>query len=281
VKKPVKIILLIIAGLIFIALMLTLVWGKTIRMASANQLFAAKDLTNQTKAVKIYEDMAVDEPNSPFVLHNLGLGQYKQGKFDQAASSLQKALKAFEGVKLSPEFVKRILHRFLYHFGNAVFKLAVLSEKNQSNQSGQSNQPGQSGQTGQQSQPVQLYQAALESYQKAIEANPDDLDAKYNYELTRLRIKGQEQQNQNQPSQDQKDQKGQKDQKDQQQSGNQQNQQNQNQQQQANQSQADAEQKQGQMSKEEAEALLKMAEKGDQYQGQVIFGADNPTAKDW
>jgi tetratricopeptide (TPR) repeat protein len=249
-------------------------------MASANKLFAAKDLTNQTKGAKVYEDMAVDEPNSPYVLHNLGLGQYKQGKFDQAVSSFQKALKGLETVKLSPKLVKTILHRFQYHSGNANFKLAAQSESNQSNQSGQTAQSAPSGPG--QPQPVNFYQAALENYQKAIEANPDDLDAKYNYELTRLRIQqSQSQQNQNQQSQDQKDQKGQQDQKDQQQSGNQQNQQNQNQQQQGAQSQSKAETKPGEMSKEEAEALLKMAERGEQYQGQLIFGAESPTTKDW
>lgn len=260
-----------------------LVWGKTIRMASANKLFAAKDLTNQTKAAKVYEDMAVDEPNSPYVLHNLGLSQYVQGKFDQAASSLQKALKALEGVKLSPKLAKTLFFPFQYHSGNSMFKLAAKSQSSQSgqsNQAGQSIQSGQAGQ-GQPQQPVNLYQAALESYQKAIEANPDDLDAKYNYELTKLRIKQEKnQQNQNQQSQDQQNQQGQpnQNQNNQQQSGNQKNQQgqqNQSQKQQGNQS------KPGEMSKEEAEALLKMAEKGEQYQGQLIFGAESPTTKDW
>ncbi|MCL6589029.1 MAG: hypothetical protein K6U80_03665 [Firmicutes bacterium] len=269
-KKPVKVILLIIAGLIFIALMVTFVWGKTLRMASANKLFAAKDQTNQTKASKVYEDLAVDEPNSPYVLHNLGLSQYRQGNFDQAAGTLQKALKTLEGVKLSPKLVKKLLHPFQYHFGNAIFKLAAKNE---------ANQPGQSIQSGQPPQPAELYQAALESYQKAIEANPDDLDAKYNYELARLRIKRQSASNQNQQSQDQKDQKGQK-QKDQQ-SGNQQDRQDKNQQPQGNQSQSAAEVKPGEMSKEEAEALLKMAERGEQYQGQLIFQAESPTTKDW
>jgi tetratricopeptide (TPR) repeat protein len=36
---------------------------------------------------------------------------------------------------------------------------------------------------------MQDYQKAIESYQKALEINPDDIDAKFNLELARRMLK--------------------------------------------------------------------------------------------
>jgi Ca-activated chloride channel homolog len=107
------------------------------------------------------------------------------------------------------------------------------------------------------------YEEALNYFREALKKNPDDVDARYNYELAKRR---QQQQDQNQDQQQQQDQDQDQDNEDQnQQQQNQDQDQQQNEQQQNNQQQnPDSEQQQNQeqqprpqeLTKEEAENLL-------------------------
>lgn len=177
-SKGVKIILTIV-GVLALLTIAYLVWGTTIRMAYANHLFKQG---KNGEALKIYEDMAVDEPKSPYTLHNRALGYYGQGDYKRSGDELQKANQALENEKINS---KEFANRYPYHLGNAFFKL------------GSKNRP--EGQPGAENNENNLYQQAAQSYKKAIEANPRDGDAKYNYELAMLRMKqpkSQEQQEQ-------------------------------------------------------------------------------------
>ncbi len=177
-RKGVK-ILLIIGGILVLLIIAYLVWGKTIRMAYANHLFKQG---KNSETLKIYEDMAVDEPKSPYTLHNRALGYYQQGNYQLSGEELQKANKSLEDGKVNS---KELTHRYQYHLGNSFFKLGSKT------QSG-----GQSGSEGNDNNP---YGQALESYKKALEANPRDRDAKYNYELALLHLKQPKPQQQQQP----------------------------------------------------------------------------------
>lgn len=247
--NKIKILILIILFLAVIFLVANLVWGKTIRMAKANQLF----IKSQTdKAKTIYEDLAVDMPKSPYVLHNLGLSYYKQEENDRAAEYYKNSLKELESVKQSQAQKKENLYLDYYHLGSAQFQSAAK------------NAQGQSG--------VNLYQEALDNFQKAIENNPKDLDAKYNYELTKLRLQAMEQQKS--PNQDQNKDKDKKDKNEEQK-------QNENKGSTQEESNPETKQQKEQLSKEEVESLLKMNENNVQYQAPVIIDNNQVPEKDW
>jgi tetratricopeptide (TPR) repeat protein len=168
VSKGVK-VSLIIVGTIMLLIIAFLVWGRTLRMAYANYLFKHD---KNSEAVKIYEDMAVDQPKSPYTLHNRALGYYKQGNYQRSSAELENANKALEDSKVNS---KEFINRFQYHLGNAFFKLG--------------SKPGSGAQSGPEGNNSDPYSQAVQSYKKALEANPKDKDAKYNYELALLHMK--------------------------------------------------------------------------------------------
>lgn len=255
-----------------------LVWGQSLRMVQANGLFKSGDYK---KAREIYADLSVDEPKSPYVHHNLGLSYYKDNEFEKTLENLRQAVKELEALPENTPSKKELLNKFYYHLGDGLFKNAAKAEGNPE-------------------QAANLYQEALQNFQKAVEVNPSDQDAKYNYELTKLRLqeaKDQQQQNKNDKNKNAQDKKDKQDQQQQQnQKGNQKDsQQQQNQagnkkEEQAQKDKAKEEQskqgqsgqkKDGQMSKEEAAALLKMAENGELYQGPIIIDKSPSEGKDW
>ena len=102
------------------------------------------------------------------------------------------------------------------------------------------------------------YGEAFESYKKALKINPDDEDSRYNLEYARWKmIQQQQQENQNQQQDQEQDQEQDQQQQQQQQDQNQDQQQNQEQEQDQQQQQ---QQQQHQMSKEDAERMLKALE---------------------
>ena len=170
-SKTVKIIMVII-GILVLLTIVYLVWGGTIRMAYANRLFHRGKYYD---ALKIYEDMAVDAPKSHYILHNRALGYYQQGDYKHAGDELQKATKILADERNKSN---QLTGRYQYHLGNTLYKLGAKA------------QPGQvQGQgTNANNQEADPYRQALQSYQKAIEADPHDPDAKFNYELTLLHL---------------------------------------------------------------------------------------------
>ena len=264
--NKIKIIILSIAILAIILLIANLVWGKTMRMSKANQLFS-KSQTDKAKA--IYEDLAVDSPKSPYILHNIGLSYLKLGENDRAVEYFKNSLKEFESIKLNPVRKKDALSLDYYHLGSAQFQSAAKNSQDHSSGQGQ---PGGAN----------LYQEALDNFQKAIENNPKDMDAKYNYELTKLRLKS-EQGQQSQDKKQNQDQKENQNQQEKQANKGEDKNQNKTENKNANQDKANPKPTQGkdQMSKEEVEALLKMNENNDQYQTQVIKEKNISPEKDW
>ena len=80
-KKAVYLIVSILLVLAFLALLAVLTWGKTLRVAKANRRLAqADDAEGMAAAQRVYEDLLVDQPHSPYLLHNLGLTLYRGGQ---------------------------------------------------------------------------------------------------------------------------------------------------------------------------------------------------------
>ena len=200
-----------------------------------------------------YNEALVDQPDSPLLHFNLGDTLYRQGKFTDAVNALQQV----PGSDADPARTARVA----YNIGNAKYRL------------------GQAAESSDPKAALGLYAEALVAYRRAMGAAPDDADAKFNHEFVEkkmadLKKKLEEQQKQQQQQQDQdkqdeakQDQQGQQqkpepegDQQDrqqdqQQQQAGQQPQRQQQQQQQAAAGQT-AERKDGEMSKDEAAALL-------------------------
>jgi tetratricopeptide (TPR) repeat protein len=134
---------------------------------------------------------------------------------------------------------------------------------------------------------MQDYQKAITGYQEALSLNPDDMDAKFNLELSRKMLKEQikPQQSGNQQQQQQQNQQNDQDQNDQNQNQDQSQQQEQNQNDQNEQQQSKSQkQDDKKMSKEDAERILnalKDDEKDIQKKIQREISASGYVGKDW
>lgn len=116
------------------------------------------------------------------------------------------------------------------------------------------------------------YQQSIQAYKEALKINPSDEDAKKNLMLAMRQLKQEQQQDQSNEQQDQQQQQQEQDQQQQQQ---QQNEQQQQQQQ---------EQQKEDVSKEEANEILKAIEREDQRVQEKLKkskGKTNPPVKDW
>jgi hypothetical protein len=233
-----------------------LVWGKTLKMAKANRLLIA---SQPEQARMIYEQMAASSPESPYILHNLGLVFYKESQYDKAIANLSNAQKKIEGPesRANKSLQNDLANNVGYNLGNALFKQAEKT-------------------TGEQG--TNAYQSALDNYKKAIIANRNDPDAKFNYELTKLRLK-QMRQSQSTPkneNQNQNDQKQNHSDSSKSGSGKQDKPNNQSKGQNAL-----SQPEKGQMTKEQAEELLKMMKSQDQSKAPVIGIHDAKPKQDW
>jgi tetratricopeptide (TPR) repeat protein len=167
--------------LIFLVLLLVTVWGQTIRMAGANNSFRTKEYD---KAQSIYEDLAIDLPASPNIQHNLGLCLYQERLYEKAVASFRKTIPKKRLFGHEPYLTLEHADIYYYHLGNACYKAASRNSIETE-------------------AAVKLFITALDSYKKALLANPTDLQSKYNYELTVVHLKQlanqpQKQQNQQQ-----------------------------------------------------------------------------------
>ncbi len=250
--------LIILTTIIILAALVYWLAGDSWRNAHANGLLRRSQID---PARDIYQELATSRADTPVPVHNLGLCDVRQDNPERAAELLRKAVKMAEQPIRSG--AQGAVHpKYYYHLGNA---LLAAGDKN--------------------GRQVTTYQEALVNYKKAIVADPKDLDAKYNYELTKLRVKQAHEQrrdqinnsagsaaDQNRDSGSSKSNPNQKPEP----------------KQNGNQTQPGVESRPGTaggsppgtMSKEEAEALLRLSENGAQYQGPVVHGTE-PVTKDW
>ena len=163
-----------------------------------------------------YNEAIVDRPDSPLLHFNLGDALYRQGKFTDAVNALQQV----PGTDADSTRTARVA----YNIGNAKYRLAQAAEASDPKSA------------------LGLYAEALAAYRRAMGAAPDDVDAKFNHEFVarkmddlKKKLEEQQKQQEQQP-QDQ--------------------QQQQQQQQQQAAAGAAGEKKDGEMSKDEAAALL-------------------------
>ena len=195
------------------------------------------------EAAAQYNEALTDQPDSALLHFNLGDAAYKQGKFTDAVNAFQQS--ATGGGESA---------RAAYNVGNAKYRLGEAAE---------SSDPKVA---------LGLYAEALAAYRQAMGTAPDDVDAKFNHEFVEKKIadlkkkleeqqKQQEQQPHDQQPKDQQPQDQQQPQ--QQQQGDQQpedqqkrDEQRQQAKQDASQTAGEEERKPGEMTRQEAAALL-------------------------
>ncbi len=110
---------------------------------------AAYSAGRYDQALQGFVDAQVEHPEDPAVLMNLGSAHYKMRDFDQAQTAFAAATLAAD-----PELAAQAF----YNLGNVAFRQGQLEE-------------------------------AVARYQRALELNPDDTDAKFNLEFTRDEIR--------------------------------------------------------------------------------------------
>jgi len=132
---------------------------------SLNGLFADDDGLNNYKNKKFeeaklyYEKILTARENDAAASLGLGASQYQLGDIPNAAKSFEEALKSEK---------RNIQDRAYYNLGNSLYNQQKMEE-------------------------------SIAYYRKALELNPNDDDAKFNYELAKYIV---QQQDQNQDSQD-------------------------------------------------------------------------------
>ena len=158
------------------------------------------------EAVEHYNQALVDDPDSPRLHFNLGDARYKTGKYDDALASFGK-------VATSVADPARDAH-VVYNVGNTKFR------------------QGEAMEAAEPQKTLGLWTEALADYRRALGADPDDADAKFNHELVERKIaalRKKLEQQKNDPKQQQPKQGDQQQKQDQQQKGQQDQQQQQQQ----------------------------------------------------
>jgi len=204
----------------------------------------------QDAFAKYTEAISQAKGGSETQLHyNLGASLYKQQRYEEA-------IKEFEPALASPDM--KLKEKSYYNLGNCHFRMGI-AQKN-----------------------LELLKKAAENFQKALEIDPNDQDAKHNLEVVRRQIKLQSQQpppqtcpqpqNQNQQAQDQQKKQEQQKQAQNKKGGEQE------------QKPAGAGQPTRELSKEEAERILKSLseqEKEELKKQMEVQAINRPSGKDW
>jgi Ca-activated chloride channel family protein len=180
------------------------------------------------QALKEYERLLQKKTDDPRLHFNAGAAAYRNRQFDEAA-------KQFNATLASPDLALQGLA--YYNEGNSLYHLGERSPDPK--------------------QRTESWEKAVQDYQSAMKLNPQDTDAKFNYEFVKKRLEELKQQQQ-QSQQNDQDQKQNQDQ--------QQQQQNQNQQKQDQQKNQDQQQQQEQRQQQQQQAQQNQKQDSSQQQ---------------
>ena len=146
-----------------------------------NKLFFNKHFSEAEGKYKQASDM---NPSNFKPVFNFADAQYKQNNFLGAITSFNKSTQLTAN--------KDTLSWVYYNVGNAYVKMAEDTLQKQGMQAA-----------------ISFLESAIKSYKSSIKRNPNDIEAKFNYVITKEvldKLKQQQQQNQNQQNQDQQNQ---------------------------------------------------------------------------
>ena len=186
-------------------------------------------------AKKYYEALILGNGSIPEAHFGKGAASYQLGEFDSARDSFDKSLKSSD---------KQVKSKAYYNLGNTFYKNNKKEE-------------------------------AIKYYRKALELNPNDKEAKFNYELLKYQPDPPKEENQEQQEQEQQEQE-QQEQEQQEQEQQEQEQQEQEQQEQVSEDEKSQDLKQ-------AESILDALKQDDQImqKKQIARSKSKKLAKDW
>ncbi len=113
------------------------------------------------EALKSYSEAMTEAPEKPELYFNIGDALYKQSQFPEAVKLYERSAAPGKGQLQSEAF---------YNVGNAKYRIGKKASNTDS------------------------LKEAIAFYEKSLELNPDDMDAKYNLEFVRRELKKLEQQ---------------------------------------------------------------------------------------
>ncbi|MFH1847068.1 MAG: tetratricopeptide repeat protein [Candidatus Omnitrophota bacterium] len=130
------------------------------------------------KALEKYDEALEKKPDDSAIEYNRALTLYRKGLFNDAVNAFSKVLSSGD---------EKMEENLTYNAANSKYRNAEMLGKTD---------PG-SAKKG--------YEESLEFYKRAMELNPSDSDAKYNYEFTLKRIEEMKQQQQDEDKQEEKE----------------------------------------------------------------------------
>ena len=192
------------------------------------------------QALNKYQDALLSQPANKRIQFNIGDTFYQKKKYEESLQEYQKVIGTDE---------LRLEEQSYFNLGNTLYRLEKLPE-------------------------------SILAYQQALKLDPNDVDAKYNLEYVRRKLKENANKQQQNPQQQQQQQQQPQDQQQQDQNKDQQNQKQQPEQQQQAQAQNDPQK----LSKEDAERILnalKNDEKDIQKKRKAQVPSGYQVEKDW
>ncbi len=114
------------------------------------------------ESIERYGEVLVDDPESPLLNFNMGVANFKAGKYSEAVAS-------FSRVRPSDDDLSRTA-RAAYNTGNAEYRIGAAAENDKPQEA------------------IAAYGRALVAYRRAIVLDPEDKDAKFNYEFVAKKI---------------------------------------------------------------------------------------------
>jgi Ca-activated chloride channel homolog len=165
-----------------------------------DQAAAAMKQGQFDRALELYSQARTALPNNAEIPYNMGVAAYRQGDFEKAAEHLKDAIGLTNDAKLRQNGI--------FNLGNAAYSQSLKAMQGQAD-------PAQARQ--QLSDASTHVKEALQQFKQAMDADPDDDDARVNAELSHRLLKQLEQmqeqmqqpqqdQNQDQQNQDQQNQ---------------------------------------------------------------------------
>ena len=195
---------------------------------------------NYDQALNKYQDALLSDPENETIQFNVGNTRYQKKKYEEAMQDYQKVI-GTEDLNLE--------QNAYFNLGNTLYRMEKLPE-------------------------------SILAYQQALKLNPDDIDAKYNLEYVRRKLKeNADKQQQNQQQQQQQQQNEDQQNKDEQNKD----EQNKDEQEEQQQQEQQAE-KEDKLSKEDAERILnalKNDEKDIQKKRKMQTSGRRRVLKDW
>lgn len=134
------------------------------------------------EAAREYAATATKQPNKAELQFNLGSAAYKSGDYAQAAAAFQHTLKTG---------AVPVQQSAYYNLGNTQYRLGQKTEQTAPQKT------------------IKAWEQAVQTYEAALQINPDDADAKFNRDLVKRKLEQLKQQQQQQKEQEKKDQKDQ------------------------------------------------------------------------